>query len=134
VAHATEARREGGDDSVDSKEGDNALGGTSGPQRPNWPCVRWADFGKENQKKERKIGGLIKTHELKSKVGCRKFLSNFLKAFGFKSKNSNDFKLNLNLNQTKINLNNFFEDFSNLELLKISLNIQIQTKALNGRL
>jgi hypothetical protein len=33
-----------------------------------------------------------------------------------------------------INLNKLFKYFSNLELWKISLNIQIQTKALNRRL
>jgi hypothetical protein len=42
---------------------------------------------------------------------------------------SNNFKLNLNWSQTKINLNKLFEGFTNLELFKISLNIQIQTKA-----
>jgi hypothetical protein len=36
--------------------------------------------------------------------------------------------------QTKINLNKLFEDFSNMKLLKNRLNIQIQTKALNGGL
>jgi hypothetical protein len=41
----------------------------------------------------------------------------------------NIFKLNLNTIQTRINLNKFFENFTNLELFKISLNIQIQTKA-----
>jgi hypothetical protein len=41
----------------------------------------------------------------------------------------NIFKLNLNRIQTRINLNNFFENFTNLDLFKISLNIQIQTKA-----
>jgi hypothetical protein len=34
----------------------------------------------------------------------------------------------------KINLNKPFGNFLNLELFKISLNIQIQTKALNDRL
>jgi RNA recognition motif-containing protein len=53
---------------------------------------------------------------------------------GSKSKDSNIFKLDLNWSQTKINLNKIFKDFSNLELLKIDLNIQIQTKALNGGL
>jgi hypothetical protein len=57
-----------------------------------------------------------------------------IQGFGFKTKDSNTFKPNLNWNQTSINLNKLFEGFSNLELLKISLNIQIQTKALNGRL
>jgi hypothetical protein len=51
-----------------------------------------------------------------------------------KFKDSNIFKPNLNLDQTKINLNKLFKDFSNLELLKISLNMQIETKAINGRL
>jgi uncharacterized protein YmfQ (DUF2313 family) len=43
-----------------------------------------SQFQKRNQKKEREIGGLVKTHGSKSKVGGRKFLPNFLKAFGFK--------------------------------------------------
>jgi hypothetical protein len=81
-------------------------------------------FLKRNQKKEREIARLVKTHGPKSKAGCKKFLSNFLKAFGFKIKDSNTFKLNLNGGK-------LFEDFSNLKLSKISLNIQIQTKALN---
>jgi hypothetical protein len=38
-------------------------------------------------------------------------------------------KLNLNWIQTRINLNKLFEDFSNLEHFKISLNMQIQTTA-----
>jgi hypothetical protein len=52
----------------------------------------------------------------------------------FKSKVLNIFKLDLNWIQTKINLNKFFEGFSNRGLSKISLNIQIQNKALNRRL
>jgi hypothetical protein len=48
-----------------------------------------------------------------------------------KVKDSNIFKLDLNWIQTRINLNKLFEDFSNLELWKIDLNIQIETKALN---
>jgi hypothetical protein len=35
---------------------------------------------------------------------------------------------NLNWGQSKINLTKLFEDFSNLELFKIGLNIQFQTK------
>jgi hypothetical protein len=46
-----------------------------------------------------------------------------------KSKDPNIFKLNLNWIQTQINLNKLFENFTNLELFKISLNIQIQSKA-----
>jgi hypothetical protein len=53
----------------------------------------------------------------------------FSQGIGFKTKDSNTFNQNLNWGQTKINLNKLFEDFSNLKLLKISLNIQIQTKA-----
>jgi hypothetical protein len=48
-----------------------------------------------------------------------------------KFKDSNTFKPNLNWSQIRINLNKPFGGFSNLELLKISLNIQIQTKPLN---
>jgi hypothetical protein len=39
-----------------------------------------------------------------------------------KIKDSNTFKLDLNWDYTKINLNKIFEDFSNLELLEIDLN------------
>jgi hypothetical protein len=35
------------------------------------------------------------------------------------------FKLNLNWIQTRINSNQYFEDFSNWEILEIGLNIQI---------
>jgi hypothetical protein len=41
-----------------------------------------------------------------------------------KSNDSNIFKLVLNWVQTGINSNKLFEDFSNLKLFKISLNIQ----------
>jgi hypothetical protein len=47
----------------------------------------------------------------------------------FKSKDLDISKMILNRSQTKINLNKLFEYFSNLELLKITLNIQIQIKA-----
>jgi hypothetical protein len=40
-----------------------------------------------------------------------------------------DFQTKFELGQTRINLNKLFKDISNLELFKISLNIQIQTKA-----
>jgi hypothetical protein len=40
----------------------------------------------------------------------------------------------MNWGKTRIDLNKLFEEFTNLELSKISLNIQIQTKYLNGRL
>jgi hypothetical protein len=48
-----------------------------------------------------------------------------------KFKDSNTFKPNLSWIQTRINLNKLFEDFLNLQHFKISLNMQIQTKALN---
>jgi hypothetical protein len=51
-----------------------------------------------------------------------------------KFKDSNSFKPNMNWGQTRIDLNELFEDFTNLELLKFDSNIQIQTKALNGGL
>jgi hypothetical protein len=53
------------------------------------------------------------------------------KIWVLKFEDSNTSKPNLNWSQTKVNLNKLFEYFSNLELFKISLNIQIQTKALN---
>jgi hypothetical protein len=57
-------------------------------------------------------------------VRCKKFLFKFL----IKNLSSNKivlniFKLNLNGVQTRINSNKLFEDFSNLEVLKIDLNI-----------
>jgi hypothetical protein len=62
-------------------------------------------------------------------MGCGKFFLQFLnKNLGFKFQDSNTSKPNLNWSQTKVNLNKLFKDFSNLELFKISLNIQIQTK------
>jgi hypothetical protein len=67
-------------------------------------------------------------------MGCRKFLSNFLRVLSLKSKVLNTFKLNLNWGKIGINSNNLFEGFSIMELLKIDLNIQIQSKALNGSL
>jgi hypothetical protein len=90
--------------------------------------------------------GRLRQFPKKNKVGCQgeqgqkweglqkttfRILNQIL---GSKSKDSNIFKLDLNWSQTKINLNKIFKDFSNLELLKIDLNIQIQTKALNGGL
>jgi hypothetical protein len=53
------------------------------------------------------------------------------KIWVLKFEDSNTSKPNLNRSQTKVNLNKLFEYFSNLELFKICLNIQIQTKALN---
>jgi hypothetical protein len=41
---------------------------------------------------------------------------------GLKIKDSNTFKLDLNLGYTKTNLNKLFEDFLNLELLEIEIN------------
>jgi hypothetical protein len=51
-----------------------------------------------------------------------------------KVKDLNIFKLDLNWIHSRIDLNKLFDGFSNLELFKIGLNIQIKTKALNGRL
>jgi hypothetical protein len=54
---------------------------------------------------------------------------------GFKNQRiQNIFKLKFELGYTKINLNKLFGDFSNLELLEIDLNNQIEIKTLNGRL
>jgi hypothetical protein len=79
-------------------------------------------------------GGLFQGFWAELHMGCRNKVFEFIQDLGFETKDLNTFKLNLNLAQTKINLNKLFNDFSNLKLLKISLNIQIQTKALNGRL
>jgi hypothetical protein len=43
---------------------------------------------------------------------------NLIQGFGFKIKDSNNCKLNLNRSQIEINLNKLFEDFSNLGLVK----------------
>jgi hypothetical protein len=43
---------------------------------------------------------------------------NLVHGFGFKIKDSNNCKLNLNWSQIEINSNKLFEDFSNLGLLK----------------
>jgi hypothetical protein len=51
------------------------------------------------------------------------------KDLSLKIKDSNAFKPNLNWSKLGINLNKLFGGFSNLKLLKISLNIQIQTNA-----
>jgi hypothetical protein len=91
----------------------------------------WAKLGQAGsrekgagQKKERVVLG----------IGCRKFLSNFLRVLSLKSMVLNTFKLNLNWGQIGINSSKLFDGFSNIELLEIDFNIQIQTKALIGRL
>jgi hypothetical protein len=62
----------------------------------------------------------------------KKNVFKFIQGFWIQnSKIKNTFKFDLNWIQTRINLNKPFEYFSNLELSKISLNIQIQNKALN---
>jgi hypothetical protein len=66
-----------------------------------------------------------------NKMGCRNCFRILIQGFGFKFQRFKYFKPNLNYNQTRINLNKLFDGFSNLELFKISLSIQIQTKALN---
>jgi hypothetical protein len=60
-------------------------------------------------------------------MGCieKKIHSIFSQGFGFKAKDSNTFKSKFEPRPNK----NKFEYFSNLELLKISLNIQIPMKA-----
>jgi len=54
--------------------------------------------------------------------GLRYRFSNFIcKDLSLKIKVSNTFKPNLNGGHTKVNLNKLFEDFPNLELLKIKV-------------
>jgi hypothetical protein len=61
-----------------------------------------------------------------------KLIFEFLfKDFDSKQRVLNIFKPNLNWTQKRINSKHIFEYFSNLKLLKIDLNMQIQTKALN---
>jgi hypothetical protein len=67
-------------------------------------------------------------------VGCRKFLSIFLRVLSLKSKVLNTFELNLNWGKIGINSSKLFKGFSIMGLLEIDLNIQIQSKALNGSL
>jgi preprotein translocase subunit SecB len=62
-------------------------------------------------------------------MGCINGFRIYFKDLGFKSKDSNICNRNLKWGQVGINLNKLFKDFSNLEVFKISLNIQIQTKA-----
>jgi hypothetical protein len=83
---------------------------------------------------KRKPSRLLQGFEPKSRRLLRKSFRIFSMFLGLKSKDSNTFKPNLNWNKIKINSNQNFGYFSNLELLKIDLNIQIQAKALNGRL
>jgi hypothetical protein len=73
-------------------------------------------------------GGLLEGFWSELHMGYRNKVFKFIQDLGLKTKDSNTFKLNLYWGQTKINLNKLFKDFSNLELFKISLNIQIQTK------
>jgi hypothetical protein len=61
----------------------------------------------------------------------KKSIQIFIKDLDLKPKIQIVLNQNLNWGQTKINLNTLYKDFSNLKLFKISLNIQIQTKALN---
>jgi hypothetical protein len=69
--------------------------------------------------------------ELKNSIGWQAelILNIFSRLLVSNSKDSNIFKPNLNGSQTKLNLNKLFKDFSNLDFLKICLNIQIQTEA-----
>jgi hypothetical protein len=53
----------------------------------------------------------------------------FKQGFFSKFKDSNTFKLNLNWIQSRKKSNDLFGDFSNLKLLKIDSNIEVQTKA-----
>jgi hypothetical protein len=62
-------------------------------------------------------------------MGCIKTFSNFKQGVGFKNQEFKYFLTGFELGQSKINLYKLFEDSSNLGPFKISLNIQIQTKA-----
>jgi hypothetical protein len=81
-----------------------------GPTRP-------ASSGDERKQMGHDDG--IGQNEDRKIMGCRNWFWIFLfKDLVPKSKGLNIFKLNLNRNQTRINLNKLFEHFSNLELFK----------------
>jgi hypothetical protein len=67
-------------------------------------------------------------------MGCKKIPLKFSQGFGFKIKGFKYFQTEFELGKIGINSNKLFEGFSIMELLEIDLNIQIQSKALNGRL
>jgi hypothetical protein len=101
-------------------------GGRRAPGGPWVGVAGWAEchLGQRGEKQRKKVGWAARMTGPKSRVGCRKFLFKFW----IKDLNSNKivlniFKLNLNGVQTRINSNKLFEDFSNLEVLKIGLNI-----------
>jgi hypothetical protein len=108
-------------------------GDTERPRREKGPRVGrwWAEnrmwAGPVREFPQKNLVGLPRLlgwiEEL-NRAGSRIIFEYIFKAFGFKFKDLNIFK-----SQTKLNLNKLFGDFSNLKLLKISLNIQIQTKA-----
>jgi hypothetical protein len=90
-------------------------------------CIDWVD---------QKLSGPVLKETMEKDFGpkgvwaesiraAKIFLSNFLRVLSLKIKGLTTFILNLNWNQTKINLNKLFEYFANLELLEIDLNIQI---------
>jgi hypothetical protein len=58
-------------------------------------------------------------------MGCRNLFEFVSRISVQKSRDLKMFKLNLNWIQTKINSNQYFEGFSNWEILEIGLNIQI---------
>jgi hypothetical protein len=65
-------------------------------------------------------------------MGLHKNLYNFSNNYlSSKVKDLIIFKLNLSQIQNRINSNKLFESLSSLELFKITLSIQIQTRAIN---
>jgi hypothetical protein len=82
-----------------------------------------------------KISWAAKVSWAEKEKGCSRNPIKFSHGFWVKKiKGFKYFETKFELGQTWINLNKVFEYFYTMLLLKISLNIQIQTKALNERL
>jgi hypothetical protein len=96
VAHDAAVRQEGGDSLVDSKEGDDAGGGMSGPQRPNGLGARWVNFGKEIKKRKGKLAGWSRLTGRNQRWAAEHSFQIFSMLLDSKFKDSNTFKLNLN--------------------------------------
>jgi hypothetical protein len=126
TAYGVTLRREGSGDFGNRRWTTTLEWAGLGQSGPCWPGCGWAGFV-ENK---REWGGLLEGFWAKLTMGCiNKVFRFWFKDLDLKPRISNAFKSNLNWGQTKINLNKLFKDFSNLEFLKISLNIQIQTEA-----
>jgi hypothetical protein len=102
-----------------------------GRSGPHWPGTQTG--ADESQRKMSWAENFFSAEFDKNRiVGCRQIPFKINQSFWVQiSKIQILLDWKLNWGQTKINLKKLFKDFSNLELFKISLNIQIQTKTLN---